>query len=171
MTHPIKIIVDPANLDIQNINHKNMLNYLNDSIKILSKLINCIDEKKNEITPEIIRKKCKRNLKISNITTNLTDIIIIPIFAKLKFFQRDDNDDIFQTFICELNPSEMIQPNIALFFINKYKNIDSLISNSEKKYIFELQIFKYLLDCLGLNFRYRIKIRHPKIIFLRLLYI
>ena len=46
MTHPIKIIVDPANLDIQNINHKNMLNYLNDSIKILSKLINCIDEKK-----------------------------------------------------------------------------------------------------------------------------
>ena len=51
MTHPIQIKVDPANLDINNINHKNMLYYLNDAIKILSKLINCIDEKKNEITP------------------------------------------------------------------------------------------------------------------------
>ena len=162
MTHPIQIKVDPANLDINNINHKNMLYYLNDAIKILSKLINCIDEKKNEITPEIIRRKCKRKFKISDITTNKPDIIIFPIFDKLQYFERDDNDDIFKALICELNPSEMIQPNIALFFINKYTNINSLTNTPEKKYMFKLQMFKYLLDCLGLNFRYRIKIRQPK---------
>ena len=162
ITHPINIIIDPSNLDKKNLNHIKMLNYLTDAIKILSKLINCIDGKKKVVTPEIIRKKCKRNLKTYNMTSSTYDIIIIPIFDKFQYFERDDNIDIFQAFICELNPSDKIHPNIALFLINKYININLLTNTPEREYFLKLNIFKYLLDCLGLSFRFRIKIKQPK---------
>ena len=159
-THPLNIIIDSANLNIDNILHNKILIYLKDSVKILSKIINCIDEPKYEITQEIIRKKCKRKLKISNMKIYNSDLVILPIFK--KFSNNYDSSKKFQVLICGFNFSQKIKPNIVLFLINKYLNLDPFESTNEKKYLLKLEILRYLFDGLGLNFIYRAKMKQAR---------
>ena len=151
ITHPINILIDPSNLDINNLSNEIVFHYLNKSAKILSKFINSIDNENNELTPELIRKKCKRNLSISNFDSNFPDLIIFPHISGLE-----NNNDIFKVKICGNKPSKKVRPNLALFLIKQNVNIKTLINTPIKKYKFKLKIFKYLLDCLGLNLLFRI---------------
>lgn len=159
-THPIKIVIDKANLNINNLSHKKILSYLNNSIEILSKIINTIDTPKVYITPDLLKGKCKLNKQISNMTRFTSDLIILPIFEKIR--NPDNENKNFRTFLCELNPSLKRNPNIALFIINKNINMHALTNTPEKKYEFNLEIFKNLLDCLGLNFGFRIKTKQAR---------
>lgn len=154
ITHPINIIIDPANLDLNYSLNKTLFHYLNKSAKILSNIINSIDNKHNKLTPRFIRSKCKKDIAISDLKTNSPDLIIFPIFLK---FEGNNKFGCFQTKICEDNPSEKISPNIALFQINKNIKIKALINSPQKKYKFKLKLIKHLLDCLGLNSKFRIK--------------
>ena len=159
-THPLNIIIDSANLNIENILHNKILAYLTDSVEILSKMINCIDELNNEITPDIIVKKCKRQLKISNISTYNSDLVILPIFEKFK--RNYDTSGKFQVLICDLNLSRKHKPNIVLFLINNYLDLNSLPKTDDQKYSLILEILRYLFDCLGLKYNFRANIKQAR---------
>ena len=158
-THPMNIIIDSSNLNINNSTHKIILDYLEFGAKILSKILNCIDTKKIEITTELIKSSCKKNIKISKLKNITSDLIVIPIFDKLDYFERYDDSDNFQTVICELKLSKNKKPNISLFIINKFLDINSFTKSPESLYLLKLKILKCLTDCLGLSFKFRVKTR------------
>ena len=157
ITHPIIIRIEQINLDLKNSTHKIMLKYLNNAVQILSKMVNCVNSKKITISSEIIKSKCKRKLKISkkNIGIIDFDLIIFPFFSKFK-------NGNFKIIICEQNSIPKNQPNIVLFQINSNLNINLLTNTPNKEYLFNLEIFKYLFDCLGLNAIYMLKANQIK---------
>ncbi len=154
-THPINIVIDPIHINSNETSHKKILEYLNKAINILSKMVNCIDKPNIAITPQLVREKCKRKIKIINTYIN-TDLLIIPI---IENFGNSIYNNNFQVLICEDNPSKRVQPNIALFLINKFMDIMPLTDTSNKRYLLKLEIFKYILDTFGLSFSFRLKTR------------
>ena len=154
-THPINIVIDPIHINSNDTSHKKILEYLNKAINILSKMVNCIDKPNIVITPQLVREKCKRKIKIINTYIN-PDLLIIPI---IENFRNPINNNNFQVLICEDNPSKKVRPNIALLLINKFLDIMSLTDTSNKRYLLKLEIFKYILDIFGLSFSFRLKTR------------
>ena len=151
LTHPMIIEIDSANLNMNNPDQKLIFKFLREAVEILSKIVNSIDGRKINLSQEIVIKKCKKKILVSNKEKFNSDLIIFPIYKKIN------SNDFFQSFICEDNYSDKIPPNIAILYINSKFSIKSIIKNPINEYKYKLQLFKYLLDCLGLNLVFRYK--------------
>ena len=151
LTHPMIIGIDSSNLDMNSPNQKLIFKFLSEAVEILSKIVNSIDGRKISLSQEIVIEKCKKYILVSNKEKLNSDLIIFPIYDKIK------SNDFFQSFICEDNYSDKIPPNIVILYINNKFAIKSIINNPINEYKYKLKLFKYLLDCLGLNFILRYK--------------
>ena len=82
-THPLKIRIDPANLNLSNKNDKKLLIYLEEQSKILSTMINTIEGNEVVVNPNLINEQCDKKL---NSTEGIyeADMVILPFIEKFN---------------------------------------------------------------------------------------
>ena len=152
-THPLKIQIDSSNLDLSKGANKTLLLYLEEGSKILSTMVNSINQKNIKINSKIINEKCEKNLKIDKEEIYYADIVIIPFIEKFK-------GEKFRTIICD--GKSRFQPRIALFKINSNFKINAYVKTNNDKYLFSLTILRDLMNCLGLTTVFMRNLRKPK---------
>ena len=156
-THPLKIHIDPANLNLSNQNDKKLLMYLEEQSKILSTMINTIEGNEVVVNPNLINEQCGKRLK-STEGIYAVDIVVIP------FFEKFNGNNKFRVKICQANLKSKDYPSLSMLQINSF-DIDNLTKTENQIYLLELDILKHLTKCLGLSLKYMHDKRRPKNVF------
>ena len=156
-THPLKIRIDPANLNLSNKNDKKLLIYLEEQSKILSTMINTIEGNEVVVNPNLINEQCDKKL---NSTEGIyaADMVILPFIEKFKGKNK------FKVKICQANLKHKVYPSLSMFQINSF-DIDNLTQTENQIYLFKLDILKHLTNCLGLSLNFMHERRNPKNVF------
>ena len=158
ITHPINIIINSSKLEQRNKMHQYLLKFLNNTCVMLSKMINTINNKNILISQETLGIKCKKKLKIKKEEKNYYngDLIIFP-------FIENTNELGFNPIICVNSLSnDSKPPSIILFQMNSFLRFYSSRNSPEKEYLLTLEMFKYLLDGLGLDQAFELKTGYLK---------
>ena len=156
-THPLKIRIDPANLNLSNKNDKKLLIYLEEQSKILSTMINTIEGNEVVVNPNLINEQCDKKL---NSTEGIyeADMVILP------FIEKFNGKNKFKVKICQANLKHKVYPSLSIFQINSF-DIDNLTQTENQIYLFKLDILKHLTNCLGLSLNFMHDRRNPKNVF------
>jgi len=156
-THPLKIHIDPINLNLSNKNDKKLLMYLEEQSRILSSMINTIETSHVIIDPNLINVKCGKRL---NSTEGIyaVDMVILP------FVEKFNGKNKFKVKICQDNIKHKDYPSLSMFQINSF-DIDKLTQTENQIYLLKLDILKHLTNCLGLSLKFMHDKRKPKNLF------
>ena len=157
ITHPLKIIINSSNLQQRNQKHKYLLTFLNNACGMLSKMVNTINNKNILVSSETMGVKCQKMLKIKKQEKKYYhgDLMIFPFMGNIT-------KSGLNIIICDNNLSNDTPPSIVIFQMNSFLSFYSSRNSPEQKYLLTLEIFKYLLDGLGLDSLFEIKTGHLK---------
>ena len=156
-THPLKIRIDPANLNLSNKKDKKLLIYLEEQSRILSTMINTIEGKQVVVNPKLINEQCGRQL-------NSTEGIYAADMVILPFIEKFNGKNKFKVKICQDNLKRKVYPSLSMFHVNSF-DIDNLTKTENQIYLFKLDILKHLTQCLGLSLNFMHDRRNPKNVF------
>jgi hypothetical protein len=156
-THPLKMHIDPANLNLSNQNDKKLLMYIEEQSKILSTMINTIGGNEVVVNPNLISKQCNKRL---NSTKGIyaVDMVVLP------FIEKFNGKNKFKVKICQDNLEKKVYPSLSMIQINSF-DIDNLTQTENQIYLLKLDILKHLTNCLGLSLKYMQNKRRPKNVF------
>ena len=156
-THPLKIHIDPANLNLSNQKEQKLLMYLEEQSKILSTMINTIGTNNVIVNSNLINGKCDKNLK-STEGIYPVDIVVLP------FIEKFNGNNKFKVKICQTKSKHKEYPSLSMFQINSF-DIDILTQTENQLYLLKLDILKHLTNCLGLSLNFMLDQRRPKNVF------